>query len=187
MNKLGTLLKENSKVFWKYVKTKRGKKSGISSILSQNGDVIRDPKGIANILNSQYRTVFCNENKSEIPTVYSRTSERMPPVDITFYGIVGLLKKIKVQKAGGPDGICGAILKYCAKVAGMFLKHIFDQSLSTGDIPQEWRQALVHPVYKGGNTKQPQNYRPISLTCICCKMMERILACSMYCYSSGRK
>ena len=57
----------------------------------------------------------------------------------------------------------------------MYLKLIFEQSLDTKDIPHDWRQAIVHPVFKGGSTKQPENYRPISLTCICCKMMERIL------------
>ena len=61
----------------------------------------------------------------------------------------------------------------------MFLRVIFEQSLGTGDIPQDWCQALVHPVFKGGNPKQPENYRPISLTCLCCKMMERILASSV--------
>ena len=61
-NKLGSLLKDNSKCFWKYVKTKRGQKSGISSILSENGDIVHDTKNIANILNKQYRKVFCDES-----------------------------------------------------------------------------------------------------------------------------
>ena len=49
-------------------------------------------------------------------------------------------------------------------------------------MPQDWRRASVHPVYKGGNLKQPENYRLISLTCICCKLMERILTCSITAY-----
>ena len=103
----------------------------------------------------------------------------MQPVTITYQGVVGLLENIKIHKACGPDGICGAILKRCAKVAAMFLTFIFDQSLNTGDIPEDWRQAIVHPVFKGGSTKRPENYRPISLTCICCKMMERVLVSSI--------
>ena len=58
MNKLGLLLKENTKCFWKYVKTKKGKQSGISSILSENGMIIHDSQGIANVLNNQYKKVF---------------------------------------------------------------------------------------------------------------------------------
>ena len=175
MNKLGILLKENNKCFWKYVKTKRGKQSGISSILSENGNIIHDAQGIANVLNNQYRKVFGDTSELDIHHASSRTPEVMLPVDISYYGIVALLKKIKIHKAGGPDGICGAILKYCAKVVAMFLKYIFEQSLHTGDIPHDWRQAVVHPIFKGGSPTQPGNYRPISLTCICCKMMERVL------------
>ena len=176
-SKLGSLLKEDSRHFWKYVKAKRSKTSGISSIVSASGDIVHNPEDIANILNNQYRKIFCEQDKSETPLVtdYSRTSDTMLPVHIDYHGIVGLLKKINVKKACGPDGICGAILKHCAKVVAMFLKCIFDQSLDTGDIPHDWRQAIVHPVFKGGSAKQPENYRPISLTCICCKMMERIL------------
>ena len=101
---------------------------------------------------------------------------------VNYNGIVGLLSNIKAHKASGPDGISGTMLKRCAKVAAMFLKFIFEQSIATGDIPADWRNAIVHPVFKGGNSKQPENYRPISLTCICCKMMERILVSSITTY-----
>ena len=182
-NKLGTLIKENNKCFWKYVKSKRGKKTGISSIISQSGDLVFDAKGIANALNAQYKKVFCDAtHSSKIYTPNCRTSETMPPVCIDYNGIVGLLENIKANKASGPDGISGTMLKCCAKVAAMFLKFIFEQSLATGDIPADWRNAIVHPVFKGGNSKQPENYRPISLTCICCKMMERILVSSITTY-----
>ena len=67
-NKLGILLKENRKHFWKYVKTKRRKKSGISSILSDSGDIVHDAQGIANILNNQYKKVFGKDNDINIPT-----------------------------------------------------------------------------------------------------------------------
>ena len=86
-----------------------------------------------------------------------RTSETMLPVQINYHGVVGLLQKIKVQKACGPDGISGTILKNCAQVAGMYLKCIFEQSLDTGSIPHDWRQAIVHPVFNGGNPKRPEN------------------------------
>ena len=181
-NRLGLLLKESDRHFWKYVKSRRGKETGISSILSENGNIIHDAEGIANILNNQYSKVFCDKNGSCIPLAGPRTSHMMPPVEISYRGILGLLERIEIHKACGPDGICGAILKYCAKIAGMFLKTIFEQSLDTGDIPFDWRQAFVHPVFKGGNSKMPGNYRPISLTCICCKLMERIVVSSITTY-----
>ena len=174
-SRLGLLLKEDNKHFWRYVKNKRSKKSGISSIISECGNVVHSARDIANILNTQYKRIFCEEDNSHTPFVSERTSETMVPVQISYQGIVGLLRNIKVKKAYGPDGISGAILKHCANVSAMYLKCIFEQSLDTGEVPCDWCQAIVHPVFKGGNSKRPENYRPISLTCICCKMMERIL------------
>ena len=44
----------------------------------------------------------------------------------------------------------------------------------TGDIPDEWRAANVSLIFKKGEKYNPANYRPVSLTYICCKLMEHI-------------
>ena len=51
---------------------------------------------------------------------------------------------------------------------------IFNESLARGDVPDEWRQANVSPVYKKGEKYDAANYRPVSLTCICCITPEHI-------------
>ena len=51
----------------------------------------------------------------------------------------------------------------------------FSASLHQGIVPQDWKQALVTPLYKKGNRSNPANYRPISLTCICSKILEHIV------------
>jgi hypothetical protein len=52
---------------------------------------------------------------------------------------------------------------------------IFQQSLDTGAIPDDWRLANIVPVFKKGNRATPSNYRPVSLTSIPCKLLEHIL------------
>ena len=47
--------------------------------------------------------------------------------------------------------------------------------MQTGDVPQEWRDAIVVPLFKKGNRRDPCNYKPVSLTSVVCKVMERIL------------
>ena len=49
------------------------------------------------------------------------------------------------------------------------------ESQSTGIVPSDWRTALVSPVYKKGKKYNPENYRPISLTCICCKLLKHLI------------
>ena len=49
------------------------------------------------------------------------------------------------------------------------------QSQDTGDLPLDWRQANISPIYKKGATTSPANYRPVSLTSNCCKLLEHII------------
>jgi len=56
------------------------------------------------------------------------------------------------------------------------LEIIFRKSLAWGHVPDDWRNANVAPIYKKGSKSLLINYRPISLTCICSKIMEHIIA-----------
>ncbi len=42
-------------------------------------------------------------------------------------------------------------------------------------MPEDWRSANITPIFKKGDRTQPSNYRPLSLTSICCNVMERII------------
>ena len=57
----------------------------------------------------------------------------------------------------------------------MDVKILKCESLARGDVPDEWRQANVSPVFKKGEKYHAANYRLVSLTCICCKTLEHIL------------
>ena len=51
----------------------------------------------------------------------------------------------------------------------------YSMSLAQGAVPDDWRLANVTPVFKKGEKYDAANYRPVSLTCICCKTLEHIL------------
>ena len=50
--------------------------------------------------------------------------------------------------------------------------NFFNFSLQTGDLSDMWKNASVTQVFKKGSPCAPENYRPISLTCISCKLLE---------------
>ena len=52
---------------------------------------------------------------------------------------------------------------------------IYNESLTKGNVQDDWRQANVSPVFKKGEKYNAANYRPVSLTCICCKTLEHKL------------
>ena len=53
---------------------------------------------------------------------------------------------------------------------------LFERSIKTGKLPSEWCRARVSPISKKGDKSSPATYRPISLTCILCKVLEHIMA-----------
>ena len=57
-----------------------------------------------------------------------------------------------------------------------------DQSFHSGTIPDIWKTATITPVFKKGCSCVVSNYRPISLTCICCRIMESIMKQKMLDY-----
>ena len=55
------------------------------------------------------------------------------------------------------------------------LTDLFKESMHQGLVPIEWKQSIVSVLFKKGKKDNVENYRPISLTCICCKIMESII------------
>ena len=100
-----------------------------------------------------------------------------PMGDIVFSqtGVLKLLANLNPSKSAGPDAISSRCLRDLAtEITGM-LTYNFQQSFNRGSIPKDWSTAMVVPVHKKSNKDNLENYRPISLTCLCCKTMEHIV------------
>ena len=78
-------------------------------------------------------------------------------------------------KSAGPDGIPPQILSIAAKELAIPLRNLFQLSLNTGKLPLEWKKANVSPIHKKGPRTTPNNYRPVSLTSVTCKVMEKLV------------
>ena len=97
----------------------------------------------------------------------------MPEINVDLKGFLKLFSNLKPDKA---PGIRPIILKELREEIAPIIQQLFKKSLSTGKIPSVWTKANVNPVFKKGNKNNPANFRPISLTCILCKVMEHIIA-----------
>ena len=89
--------------------------------------------------------------------------------------VKNILDRLNPSKASGQDDLSVRVLKECSAEIAQVLACIFNQSLIQAIVPDDWRQANVTPIYKKGEKYNPLNYRPVSLTCICCKTLEYIL------------
>ena len=55
------------------------------------------------------------------------------------------------------------------------LSYLFSKSLSKNEIPLDWKKANVTPIFKKGDRSSVENYRPVSLTVLFGKTLERII------------
>ena len=179
----------NNKKFWSFIKSKRQTATGIQS-LKVDGKLIDKPCDKANALNNQFKSVFSLPRPLS-PTHGSPNVEKlfdpMPEIFITTVGIEKLLSNINPFKAFGPDRLKPRVLKELSSEIAPILKLIFCKSLETGVIPSDWKNANVTPIFKKGSKSNPENYRPISLTCICSKIMEHIIVSNIMCHAEINK
>ena len=82
---------------------------------------------------------------------------------------------LNVNKAPGPDSKSPKVLSIAASELAEPITILFRKSLASGSIPSEWKTAHVTPIFKKGSKSAVNNYRPVSLTCIICKLMEKIV------------
>ena len=64
--------------------------------------------------------------------------------------------------------------EYCNLLPMPVLRVTFQRSITTGELPLSWLQANIITIFKKGDRTLPSNYRPISLTSVCCKLLEHV-------------
>ena len=99
----------------------------------------------------------------------------MPSITIDFDGVTKLLQRINPSKATRPELIPMCVLKEAASAIAPCLCFIFQQSIDTGSVPAEWKHANITAVYKKHSRMEVQNYRPVSLISVPCKLLEHIM------------
>ena len=161
--------------FWSFIKQKRKDSCSVAP-LRKEGVLISDAVGKANILNEQYCSVFNPDNRGSEPAKDTSQTSDMPDIQVTQEGVEKMLRGLKINKAAGPDQISPCVLKNLADALSKPLTELFQSALDCGEVPHQWRSALVTPIFKKGDKSKAANYRPVSLTSVCCKLCEHLVA-----------
>ena len=86
-----------------------------------------------------------------------------------------LLRKLKRNKAVGPDDLPPGFLKDIAESIAKPFTHIVNLSLKTSEIPLDFKIANITPLFKSRSVKVTDNYRPISVLPIMSKILEKVV------------
>ena len=177
--KLAKNIKQDSKSFYKYVRSKLTRKDKVGPLKDAAGKTVTDDKETAKILNDYFGSVFTKEDNSCLPVpkqlFRGDEEDKLRNVKFTEATVIEALNNLKTDKSPGPDKLPPKFLYEVRHELSEALTMIFNESIKTGEVPRDWRDAEVVPLFKKGNRNEPSNYRPVSLTCIFGKVMEKLI------------
>ena len=179
--------KSNPKRFWQFVNNKTKSRPTIPDLVLSDDDVDEEGKlkkdakfttndqGKANRFNEFFSSVFNSKTDESDTRLPLKTEEKLMNIVITNDKVLKILKTLKPGKSPGPDGLHPKVLKEIGPEIAPALTTIFKTSMNMGVLPEDWLLANVSPIFKKGNKHVAGNYRPVSLTCIICKMFETLI------------
>jgi len=163
-----------------YVSSKQRSKVKVGPLKDVSGNIICDDKEAADVLNSYFSSVFTVEDLSHIPNAKQifegdLISEGLNDIDIDENIIAKKLNELNVNKSPGPDNLHPKLLYELRAQLCKPVTKLFKLSIDHRIVLQDWKEAIVTPLFKKGSKAKPENYRPVSLTCILGKLLESII------------
>ena len=170
-------MKINCKSLFSYLRNKRQVKSSIPSLDKGDGTRTTNPAEAAEVLADAFSSVFVAEPYGPLPEMVSVSQDCISDLDVDAASVKNELLKLNIYKSCGPDGVHPKLLKALAGDASFVdaVTLLFKACLDSGEIPKMWKSASVVGLFKKGSKADPLNYRPVSLTCILCKVFEQLL------------
>ena len=180
--KITSNMKHNPKQFFGYLNSKRKIKSGVSELKDKDGNLCEKPLDNANILGNFFAGTFVLESQDS--NFISQDTEhvindvnKISDIVFSMDEVKNYLSHLNIYKSGGPDQIHPKLLKTLSKNSDFVIAitSLFNECIASGSIPKIWKTAQVTALHKKGPKWEARNYRPISLTCILCKVFEKVV------------
>ena len=173
--------KDNPKLLHSYIRTKKVGRPSIGPLKLGSGHLSDDAVEMSEVFAASFASVFTRVTPSH-PADYQQFNGSLPNFPISIDDVHAALTDLDGNSAMGQDNIHPLLLKNCARELAYPLHVIYNLSLQEGYVPSFWKSSLVVPIFKKGHRYEPLNYRPISLTSVCCKTMERIVCSHLRSY-----
>ena len=137
-------------------------------------ELLNTDKGKCELLNKFFSSVFTRPSDDE--SIKSSDCNVFPSLTDVYFEpsmVEAKINNLKINSAGGPDMIDSKVLKAASDIISYPLAVLFNRSMQEGIVPQDWKDANICPIYKKGSKSSPNNYRPVSLTSLVCRVMEK--------------
>jgi hypothetical protein len=161
--------------FYKFINSKLKYKQSVTSIRLPDGTVTTEEQKITEHFNEYFKSVF-SAAADQYPEYRDLVQNpEMEDFIITRDDVERAIFECPDKCSSGCDGIPNIFYKKCASELSFPLLVVFTQTLATGSFPEEWRVSRVSPIFKKGSKLKVENYRPVSLTVVACRILERLI------------
>lgn len=149
----------------------------VRCVKDEAGEVLVRDREIQDRWRRYFAGLMNDVGESEIvEQVEKRVEEEQEVEPVTLEEVKCALRKMEAGKAVGPDGIPGDVWKLVGEKATTWLQGLFNRMLLGEQMPREWRESWVVPLYKGkGEAQDCKNYRGIKLMSHTMKLWERVI------------
>ena len=178
--KIAREAKNNPKALFQYINKKTKPRETVPDLTKPNGELTENSQEKAQVLNEFFGSVFTNEADSNFPDCDFEVEHLLNELTVSEDQMFKVLNGLNPSKSPGPDLIHPRVLKELAPQLAHPLTMLFTKTLKQGKIPRKWKVAEVRPIFKKGNKASPNNYRPVSLTSIVCKVFECFVRDALY-------
>ena len=141
---------------------------------------------MAEDLNGYFSSAFTREDISSLPVPDAKFQEAksdcLGPLIVTPEMVAKKIKAMKDNKTLGVDGTPPKLLMETVEQIGIPIAKVFNLSLKEGVVPFEWKEANITPLFINDLRNESENYRPVSLTSVICKLLERLIKVHMVDY-----
>ena len=179
--------KSNPKKFWSYIASTKKSSDNFSFTIDNN--VVSDPKIIASAFNNHFASKFDDmydplDLAALTDSIPSHGAAPFSFLPFTVSEVLEILENLDSSKSPGPDELLPVFLKVCCKELAPVLCDIFNMFIQKGQCPASWKDANVVPIYKGSGKPKDDvgSYRPVSLTSVLCKVLEKLISVRMMDY-----
>lgn len=160
---------------------KRHTSTHASQLLSATGSVITETQAKLSRWCEHYERVLCSPAPHPDERLRDFANAGVPSTLISLEPpsleeLACTIKRLPSGRAPGGDGITAEMLKSSIQCSANRLQYLFETIWNTERVPREWKEGVIVSIYKNkGDSRDPSNYRPITLLSVPSKVFTSIL------------
>nr|CAH8828589.1 unnamed protein product [Trichobilharzia regenti]CAH8842674.1 unnamed protein product [Trichobilharzia regenti]CAH8867754.1 unnamed protein product [Trichobilharzia regenti]CAH8868500.1 unnamed protein product [Trichobilharzia regenti] len=167
---------DNTEALVKLIKSRiNNNRISIPNLLLDGEKLHEDPQEICELFSSHFSSYYTIEetvDSLEVPTI---PNHFLGNITFTQQKISSAIASLRTSYNAGPDGIPSILLKRGGEDIPIILLKFFILSLNNGSYPECWKLSFITPRHKQGPTSNIENYRPINITSVVSRVMEKVI------------